>query len=207
LPCRASFHRTAKTLVKKEIDVSEPFLGEIRMVGFNFAPVGWFLCNGQILPISQYTALFSLLGTTFGGDGRTTFALPNLQGRVPVCAGNGAGLNPVVWGEMGGAASVSILTSNLPQHTHAVTPPVSNASATAGSPVNAYPAAAVTTITGGQRGETAATMSYAASSVPGQNAASYQSGAAGGGVPISTEPPYLAVYFIIAYTGIFPSRS
>ena len=186
--------------------MSEPFLGEIRMVGFNFAPVGWFLCNGQILPISQYTALFSLLGTTFGGNGTSNFALPNLQGRVPVCVGSGAGLAPFVWGQMGGAASVSILTNNLPAHTHPVTPPVSNANATASSPVNGYPAVDVTTITGGQRGETAATMSYAAASASGQNAASYQTGAAGGGVPINTEPPYLAVYFIIAYTGIFPSR-
>ncbi|HUB00783.1 MAG TPA: tail fiber protein [Terracidiphilus sp.] len=187
--------------------MSEPFLGEIRMVGFNFAPVGWFLCNGQTLSISQYTALFSLLGTTFGGNGTTTFMLPNLQGRVPVCVGNGVGLAPYVWGQMGGSASASILTSNLPVHTHAVTPPVSNANATASSPVNGYPAVDVTTISGGQRGETAATMSYAAASVPGQNAAAYQTGAAGGGVPISVEPPYLAVYFIIAYNGIFPSRS
>lgn len=188
-------------------NMSEPFLGEIRMVGFNFAPVGWMLCNGQILPINQYTALFSLLGTTFGGNGTTTFGLPNLQGRVPVCAGNGAGLNPVVWGEMGGSASATILTGNLPVHTHTVTPPVSNANATASSPVNGYPAVDVTTLSGGERGETAATMSYAAASVLGQNAASYQTGATGGGLPISTAPPYLGVYFIIAFNGIFPSRS
>jgi microcystin-dependent protein len=187
--------------------MSEPFLGEIRMVGFNFAPVGWFLCNGQLLPINQYTALFSLLGTTFGGNGTTTFALPNLQGRVPVCVGNGVGLDPYVWGQIGGAANVSILLNNLPQHSHTVTPPVSNANATASSPVGGYPAVDVTTITGGQRGETAATMSYAASSVSGQNGASYQTGVTGGSVPISTEPPYLAVYFIIAFQGIFPSRS
>jgi microcystin-dependent protein len=187
--------------------MSEPYIGEIRTVGFNFAPVGWALCNGQLLAINQYTALFSLLGTTFGGDGRTTFGLPNLQGRVPVCVGNGLGLNPVVWGEMGGQANVMLTSANLPQHTHTVTPPVSNANGTAGSPVNAYPAVDVTTISGGQRGETAATMSYAPSAVSGQNGASYQTGAAGSSLPISTEPPYLAVYFIIALNGIFPSRS
>ena len=187
--------------------MSEPFLGEIRMVGFNFAPVGWFLCNGQTLAISQYTALFSLLGTTFGGNGTSTFMLPNLQGRVPVCVGTGAGLSPVDWGQMGGQASVTLNVNQLPAHTHAVTPPVSNANAGSSSPVNGYPAVAVTTITGGERGETAATTTYAASSVSGQNAASFQSGAAGGSQPVSTEPPYLAVYFIIAFNGIFPSRS
>ncbi len=186
--------------------MSEPFLGEIRTVGFNFAPVGWALCNGQILAISQYSALFALLGTTFGGNGTTTFALPNLQGRVPVCVGSGQGLNPVTWGEMGGQASVTLTSANLPQHTHTVTAPVSNANGTTSSPVNGYPAVDVTTITGGQRGETAATMSYAPSAVSGQNAASYQTGATGSNVPVSTEPPYLAVYFIIALNGIFPSR-
>jgi microcystin-dependent protein len=186
--------------------VSEPFLGEIRMVGFNFAPVGWALCNGQVLSINQYTALFALLGTTFGGNGTTTFALPNLQGRVPVCVGNGPGGNSVVWGEMGGQPSVTLTTNNLPTHTHTVAEPVSNANGTTSSPVNACPAVDVTTITGGQRGETAATMSYASSAVAGQNAASFQTGAAGGSQPVSIEPPYLAVYFIIATNGIFPSR-
>ncbi len=185
----------------------DPFLGEIRMVGFNFAPQGWFLCNGQTLQISQYSALFALLGTTFGGNGTTNFMLPNLQGRVPVCVGTGTGLSPVDWGQVGGQASVNLNVSQLPAHTHTVTPPVSNANASSGSPVNGYPAVAATTITGGERGETAATTTYAAASVSGQNAASFQSGAAGGSQPVPTEPPYLAVYFIIAYQGIFPSRS
>ena len=185
----------------------DPFLGEIRMVGFNFAPQGWFLCNGQTLPISQYSALFALLGTTFGGNGTSNFMLPNLQGRVPICPGTGAGLSAVDWGQMGGQASVTLTANQLPAHTHAVTPPVSNANAASSSPVNGYPAVAATTITGGQRGETAATNTYAASSVSGQNAASFQTGAAGGSLPVATEPPYLAVYFIIAWQGIFPARN
>jgi microcystin-dependent protein len=187
--------------------MSEPFLGEIRMVGFNFAPVGWALCNGQTMSISQNAALFSLLGTTFGGNGTSTFNLPDLQERVPVHVGNGAGLSPYVWGQKGGAASVTLLASNLPPHTHPIAPPVSNANANSSSPVNAYPAVDQTTITGGERGETATTQSYTSSSVSGQTAAAYPSGPAGSGLPVAIEPPYLAVYFIIALAGIFPSRS
>ncbi len=187
--------------------MSDPYLGEIRMVGFNFAPVGWALCNGQLLSIQQNTALFSLLGTTYGGNGVQTFALPNLQGRVPLHAGSGVGLPVYTLGQQGGSASVSILTSNLPAHTHAVTQPVSNANGTTSNPAGGYPAVAATTITGGQRGETAATNTYAASPATGQNAAAFQTGSAGGGTPVSIEPPYLAVYFIIAMQGIFPTRS
>ncbi|HUB00784.1 MAG TPA: tail fiber protein [Terracidiphilus sp.] len=186
--------------------MSDQYLGEIRMVGFGFAPQGWALCNGQLLSITQNTALFALLGTTFGGNGVQTFALPDLQGRVPLHAGSGAGLPVYSLGEQGGSANVTILTNNLPPHTHPVTPPVSNANGSASSPVAAYPAVNVTTITGGERGETAATMGYAASAVSGQNGATYQTGAAGGSVPIGIEPPYLAIYFIIAMQGIFPTR-
>lgn len=183
----------------------DPFLGEIRMVGFNFAPVGWALCNGQTLPISQYSALFALLGTTFGGNGTTNFNLPDLQGRVPLNVGNGAGLPSYVWGEAGGAANVNLQTSNLPMHTHTIAPPVSNVNGTSTSPVNAYPAVNVTTVS--VRGETATTLGYAPASVAGQTEAVYQSGIAGGNVPISVEPPFLAVYFIIATAGVFPSRA
>jgi microcystin-dependent protein len=185
----------------------DPFVGEIRMVGFNFAPQGWALCNGQTLPISQYSALFALLGTTFGGNGVNTFNLPDLQGRVPLHTGNGAGLPAYVWGQNGGAASVPLLAANLPAHTHTITPPVSNVKGTSNSPANAYPAVLATTLTGGGRDEAAAATGYAASSVAGQTAASYQSGASSGGsIPVSTQPPFLAVYFIIALQGIFPSR-
>src|SRR6202012_2704707 len=99
----------------------DQYIGEIRMVGFNFAPVGWALCNGQLLSISQNTALFSLLGTQFGGDGRTNFGLPNLQGRFPLHQGSGAGLPPYVIGQMGGNPNVTLTTAQMPAHTHAAT--------------------------------------------------------------------------------------
>lgn len=98
--------------------MSEPFLGEIRMVGFNFAPRGWLLCQGQLMSISQNSALFSLLGTTFGGDGVTTFGLPDYRGRGPVGMGNGPGLTPIVQGEISGSENVTILQTQMPPHTH-----------------------------------------------------------------------------------------
>jgi len=101
---------------------AQPFIGEIEIVGFNFAPVGWAMCNGQLLAISQNQALFSLLGTTYGGDGQTTFALPNLQSRVPVHFGQGNGLSVVNLGDLGGTENVTILPSQMPVHTHVITP-------------------------------------------------------------------------------------
>src|SRR5271155_4717230 len=98
--------------------MSDQFLGEIRIVPFSFAPTEWAFCNGQLLPISQNTALFSLLGTTYGGDGRTNFALPNLQGMSPMGQGDGAGLAPATLGQTGGAATVTLAISQIPAHTH-----------------------------------------------------------------------------------------
>src|SRR5512139_3604600 len=99
--------------------MSDPFIGEIKMVGFNFAPLGWAFCNGQIMPIVQNTALFSLLGTLYGGDGKTTFGLPNLQGRVPIGFGNGTGLTPRTLAQTGGATTVTLNASQAPVHSHA----------------------------------------------------------------------------------------
>jgi microcystin-dependent protein len=183
--------------------MSDQYIGEIRMVGFNFAPVDWALCQGQTLAISQYAALFALLGTTFGGNGTSTFQLPDLQGRVPLGFGNGAGLEPFVLGQKSGVASLSILTQNLPTHTHLISPPVSNSNGTQSSPVGAYPAVDVTTA----RGETPITYTNAATSSAGQTSAAFQSGVAGGNIPITIQPPYLAINFIIALVGIFPTRS
>src|SRR5262244_2437427 len=98
--------------------MADPFLGQVIAVGFNFAPVNWALCNGQLLNISQNDALFNLLGTTFGGDGVNTFGLPDLRGRVPVNQGTGQGLGTYVMGQVGGSESVTLIASNLPQHTH-----------------------------------------------------------------------------------------
>jgi microcystin-dependent protein len=100
--------------------MSEPFVGEIRMFGFGFAPQGWALCDGQLLPINQNTALFSLLGTTYGGDGRTTFALPDLRSRVPVGQGQGPGLSSYAEGQASGAETVTLAASQMPGHTHQV---------------------------------------------------------------------------------------
>ena len=100
---------------------SEPFIGQIQMFGFNFPPRGWAHTNGQLLAISSNTALFSLLGTTFGGDGRTTFGLPDLRGRIAKHVGSGPGLSTVTWGQKGGAESASLSVNNLPPHNHAVT--------------------------------------------------------------------------------------
>lgn len=181
----------------------DPFLGEIRMVGFNFAPKGWMFCQGQLLPVSQFTALFSLLGTIYGGNGQNTFALPNLSGRAPINFGQGTGLPFYTQGQLGGQTSVTLLANNLPSHSHLVAPPVSNANATASDPANGYPAVGVTPL---PDRTTATTMSYAASAVQGQHAASYQTGLTGTSLPLSIESPYLVLNFIIAIEGIFPTR-
>src|SRR6187549_3017598 len=99
--------------------MAEPFLGEMKFIAFNFAPKGWALCNGQFLPINQNQALFSILGTTFGGNGQTTFGLPDLRGRVPMHPGNGPGLTPRTLGEQLGTETVTLLAGNVPSHTHA----------------------------------------------------------------------------------------
>ena len=100
--------------------MANPFVAEIRMSGFNFAPKGWAMCNGQLLPISQNTALFSLLGTTYGGDGRSTFALPDLRGRTPLAPDQGPGLTLYDLGETGGVETTTLLTTEIPPHTHAI---------------------------------------------------------------------------------------
>ncbi|MGA2902845.1 MAG: tail fiber protein [Candidatus Korobacteraceae bacterium] len=176
--------------------MAEPFVGEIRIFGGNFAPVGWALCNGSLLQISQYTALFSLLGTMYGGDGIRTFALPDLRGRVVVSFGQGPGLSPYVQGQVGGAESSTLTTAQMPSHSHAVgateTPttadpkgavPAKNVGATPGSGIHTYGATPDGT-----------TMNNA------------MIGATGGGQPVSVVQPYLAINYIIALQGIFPSR-
>jgi len=171
--------------------MSDPFVAEIRMFGFNFAPRGWASCDGQVLPISQNTALFSLLGTTYGGDGRSTFALPDLQARLPLGTGQGPGLSDRQLGESGGSASVSLLAQEMPAHTHGLsgTP----------SPTGTSPAGALLapTATGAAAYRTpGATTAMAGGSV----------GPAGGGQPHENRPPMLSVMFCIAMQGVFPPR-
>jgi microcystin-dependent protein len=176
--------------------MSDPFVGEIRIFAGNFAPRGWAMCNGQLLPISQNTALFSLLGTFYGGDGRTTFALPNLQGSAPLMAGQGQGLSLYDLGQTGGEPAVTLINTELPSHTHTV-----SATTTPGSVPD--PANAVWGIAGVARG----TVMY--SSSPGSSPAMSPQAfsIAGSSQPHNNMPPYLVLTFIIALQGIFPARN
>jgi microcystin-dependent protein len=176
--------------------MSDQFLGEVRIFAGNFAPAGWALCNGQLLPISQNTALFSLLGTNFGGDGRTTFGLPNLQAAAPLAAGQGIGLTPRSTGETGGVPVVALSASQLPAHTHA-------AMGTASPGTSPDPANAVWGIAAVARGTTMYASAAGAMSQMHAQALS----PSGGGQPHINLPPYLGLTFIIALQGIFPARS
>jgi microcystin-dependent protein len=164
--------------------MSEPFLGEIKIISWNFAPKGWAFCNGTLLPINQNQALFSILGTTYGGDGMRTFGLPNLQGRVPTHIGNG-----IVLGELGGEATHTLNISELPGHTHV--PVGSSNAASAPDPT-------------GNLWSTKSSI-FAASSTSAMNPACI--GATGGSQPHQNMSPYLVLRFIIALQGIFPSQN
>jgi len=172
--------------------VSEPFIGQIIMFSGNFAPRGWALCDGQLLSISNNTALFSILGTTYGGDGRTNFALPDLRGRVPVHAGSGPGLPPARLGDKAGAAQHALTAQQMPSHTHSLH--CQTGDGTSDEPANHFPAK-----TGG--GESI----YADSQNGAMNANAIQN--AGGGQAFSIMQPYQVVNFIIALVGLYPSRN
>jgi microcystin-dependent protein len=179
--------------------MSDPYVGEIRLVGFTFAPQGWLPCDGRVLPISEFDVLYTLLGTTYGGDGQATFRLPDLQGRVPVGRGTGPGRSTRTVGQVGGRESVALAASNMPMHTHAWGPvgvrlPATDGPATTNRPVGKVPAA------GG---------SYAAEA-DGTSAAIPLNGTAaptGGNAPVAIGPPSLTMQFIIATAGIYPSPS
>jgi microcystin-dependent protein len=173
--------------------MSDPFLGEIRMFGFNFPPRGWAFCNGQIMSIAQNTALFSLLGTTYGGNGQTTFALPNLQSRVPVHQGQGPGLSQYVMGEQTGTENVTLLTTQIPAHVHPFAVGASSSDAASGKPAGKVLA-------------TTAAATYVAAAADVQMAAQNTS-QAGGNQPFTIIQPLLVVNFCIALEGIFPSRN
>jgi len=173
--------------------MSDPFVAEIRLFPGNFAPHGWALCNGQLLPISQNTALFSLLGTQYGGDGKSTFALPNLQGRVAVGAGQGPGLSNWDVGQSGGEATHALNTSEIPSHTHAVK---TAAAPDGGAPSNTRLLA---------RSSDNASLYHAPTNAKPMAAASVSP--MGNSWAHNNRPPVLALNFIIALQGIFPPRS
>jgi microcystin-dependent protein len=172
--------------------MSSPFVGQLMLVPYNFAPVGWFLCNGQLLEIEQYTALFSLIGTTYGGDGRTTFALPDLRGRVPVSSGQGAGLSNYDLGETYGVESVTLAATQIPAHNHAVH--CNGDAATEPGPKDHYP--------GGK--PEGGVDDYSATRNTQMN--TEMIGNTGGGEAHENRQPSLVLNWIIAYQGIFPNR-
>jgi microcystin-dependent protein len=169
--------------------MAEPYIAEIKMFGGNFAPLGYAMCDGQILAISQNDVLFALIGTTYGGDGQTTFALPDMRGRLPVHWGQGPGLSFRDLGEMAGTETVTLTTNQIPNHSH---PLLANAgAANSPTPVNSIPANDDIYV------EDVATTQFANTSIAN----------AGGSQPHSNMMPYLCVNFIIAMEGIFPPRS
>ena len=175
--------------------MANPFVAEIRAFPFNFAPKGWAFCDGQLLPISQNTALFSLLGTTYGGDGKSTFALPNLQGDVPIGVGQGPGLSPYFLGQSSGSDTVTLITSEMPTHNHVVQWDSSN-NPSVGSPVNAGlgTKAAITTM---YQNTSSNLQPMSPSAIP----------IAGGSLPHNNMMPYLTLNFCIALQGVFPPRT
>ena len=173
--------------------MADPFVAEIRIFGFNFAPQGWAFCDGQLLPISQNTALFSLLGTTYGGNGQSTFALPNMQGSAPMHPGQGPGLSLYDLGETGGSETVTLLSSEMPNHNHGLG--VSQGDGNEISPNNQQFATGI----GG-----VATYAPAGATTPlDANVISIM----GGDQPHNNMQPYLTLNFCIAMQGVFPPRS
>lgn len=173
--------------------MAEPFIGSIVLFCGNFAPKGWATCDGQLLSIAQNSALFAILGTTFGGDGRTTFALPDLRGRVPLHPGSGPGLSAYTLGQVAGVESVTLQVPQLPAHNHTFATPCSDGAPSTPSPVGAVSA------------NQDQTPFYAASGSAAM--APSVSSLAGGGQGHENRQPLLAINFIIALEGIFPSRS
>jgi len=173
----------------------DPFVAEIRIFGFNFAPKGWAFCDGQILPISQNTALFSLLGTTYGGDGKSTFALPNMQGNVPMHPGQGPGLSLHDLGEEAGSETVTLLVSEMPAHNHNLMAQV-------------QPAGSNTADNASSLARSAGGSAFKAT--PFGNTTSLDFNAmtpAGGSLPHNNMMPYLTMNFCIALQGVFPPRT
>lgn len=174
--------------------MADPFIAEIRIFPFNFAPRGWAWCDGQLLPLSQNTALFSLLGTTYGGNGKSNFALPDLQGRVPMHPGQGPGLSLHDLGEQGGSQTVTLLESEMPAHAHTLTG--GNAQATVNTPDG-----------DSSISRTDGAMVYSSGKPTTIPMSNEEIVPAGGSSPHNNLQPYLTMYFCIALQGVFPPRS
>ena len=174
--------------------MANPFVAEIRIFAGNFAPTGWAQCNGQLMPISQNTALFSLLGTTYGGDGKSTFALPNLQGSAPMQAGQGPGLSLRDLGEVGGEQNVTLLQTEMPAHSHGVQGTTSLGLPDPGG--NAWGS-----------GAKGFGNLYTASGAGNVQMSPFGTSITGGNLPHNNLPPFLCLTFIIALQGVFPARS
>jgi|SRR5688572_13870455 len=174
--------------------MSDQFVAEIRIVGFNFPPTGWAFCSGQLMPISQNTALFSLLGTTYGGDGKSTFALPDLEGAAPMQPGQGQGLSLRDLGEQGGTETVTLLVSELPVHTHGLRGTTTAATQT--DPANAVWAASSVGRTPPPLYSNSQNVTMAPNAL----------NVSGGSLPHNNMHPFLTLNFIIALQGIFPQR-
>ena len=174
--------------------MADPFVAEIRVVGFNFAPKGWAACNGQLLPLPQNTALFSLLGTTYGGDGKNTFALPDIAGRVVPHPGQGPGLSQYDLGQQGGSTATTLLQSEIPAHNHSARASTDDATFQSPSP---------------DRALATSSPGFAYQSNTSQNLANMNGQAlsvAGGSQPHNNLQPYLVLNFVIALQGVFPPR-
>jgi microcystin-dependent protein len=178
--------------------MSQPFIGEIRLTGHNFAPSGWAFCNGQLISIAENETLFALIGTTYGGDGQTTFALPDLRGRVVLGAGQGPGLSNYSFGQTGGTEQVTLSSNQMPAHRHNVL------AASSGSGAVASPAGKVWSAN-----SNSGSLQYAAGSAnpPIVSMAPAQVGTAGSSQPHENMPPFLGLSYIISLFGIFPSQS
>jgi len=180
--------------------MSQPFVAEVTMFAFNFAPKGWAFCAGQLLPLSQNTALFSLLGTNYGGDGKSTFGLPDLQGKAATCQGQGPGLSPYFVGEETGTPDVTLLQSEMAGHTHSFNG-LSTAGTTTSSANNQLAAA-----TSGGGKQASYTGNYLSTANPQTFMNPQTASITGGSLPHENMQPYLTLNFCIALQGVFPAR-
>lgn len=193
----------ASLLFSKVLFAQQPYIAEIRLFAGNFAPAGWAFCDGSLLPISQNETLFALIGTTYGGDGQTTFALPDLRGRVPIGSGQGAGLSNRILGEKVGQESVTLTTANMPSHSHLGRIVVNNGNATASVPT----ASSSVGTSGSFSGRIfLPNLSYKASA-PDILLQTVTTSSIGNSNPVSITKPYLGLNYIISLFGIFPSQN